>query len=297
MKVFVTGASGYIGSAVVKELLKAGHEVLGLARSDKSAAALKAAGVTVLRGSLEDLESLKNGASKSDGVIHTAFVHDFSNFVACCQIDRRAIETIGSVLENTNHPFVIASGLAGLNPGGIISEDIVNPTYTMPSPRIETERILLEMASRGIRTVSVRLPPTVHGPKDHGFIDQIIKVAKAKSVSAYVGDGNNHWPAVHYLDAAKVFHLALEKAPSGGTVVHAVGEEKVPFKEIARVVSERLKIPLVSIPKEDAINHFGFLGNIVTLDTVASTEITRKLLGWKPTQPELLSDIKNVYEI
>ncbi|MDR1073563.1 MAG: SDR family oxidoreductase [Treponema sp.] len=292
MKIFVTGATGYIGSAVVKELVAAGHEALGLARSDKAAAALAAAGVAAHRGSLEDLESLKSGVAMSDGVIHTAFLHDFSNFAAACETDRRAIEAIGATLENSNRPFVIASGLAGLNPGGVATEEIAAAPPTFSTPRSATETALIEMASRGVRSAAVRIAPTAHGPGDHGFISQIIKIAQTKGISAYIGDGNNRWPAVHVLDAAKLFRFALEKAPAG-TRVHAVAEEGIPFREIAAVISRRLQAPLVSISAEEAAGHFGWLGNIIGLDTPASSVITQKSLNWRPSQPSLLSDMNS----
>jgi nucleoside-diphosphate-sugar epimerase len=292
MKVFLTGATGWIGSEVAKELLRTGHQVLGLARSDKAAEALVAAGVTPHRGALEDLESLKRGASLSDGVIHVGFVNDFANFAACCETDRRAIEAIASVLEKTNRPFVIASALGGINPTGMTTEEMRGSAASFATFRLETEQQFIAMASRGIRTVAVRPAPSVHGPGDKGFISSVVRIAKEKGTSAYIGDGSNRWAAVHRLDVAKLFCLALEKAPPG-SILHGVGEEGIPFKDIAACIGRILHVPPVSISPEDAGNHFTWLCPFVGSNIAGSSAITQKLVGWKPEHSTLLADLES----
>jgi nucleoside-diphosphate-sugar epimerase len=288
MRVFVTGASGWIGSAVVPELIGAGHQVVGLARSDASAAALAAAGAAVQRGSLDDLDSLRTGGAASDGVVHLAFIHDFSNFDASVQADRRAIETLGAALEASGRPLVIASGMGVCTKGRVATErDPFDPTW----PRAAAAEMTLSLAGRGVRSSVVRLPPTVHGAGDHGFVARLVAVAREKGVSGYIGDGSNRWPAVHRLDAAHLFCLALENAPAG-SVWQAVADEGVPTRSIAEVIGRHLDLPVVPIPREDAGDHFGWLGAFFGgIDRPASSVLTRELLGWQPTHPGLIDDL------
>ncbi len=291
MRVFVTGASGWIGSAVVPELISAGHEVVGLARSDASAAALTAAGAEVLRGDLDDLGSLQAGAAASDGVIHLAFKHDFSQFAASAQADLRAIETMGTALEGSGRPLVIASGMLGLAPGRVGTEkDTPDPAPNL-APRLAGVRAALSFGERGVRSSILRLPPTVHGDGDHGFMAVLVGIARAKGVSGYIGDGSNRWPAVHQLDAAHLFRLAAEKAPSG-SVLHAIADEGVPTRAIAEVIGRHLDVPVVSIPAEEAGEHFSWLGAFFGMDSPASSTLTRELLGWEPTRPGLIDDLE-----
>ena len=291
MRVFVTGASGFIGSAVVQELLGAGHNVVGLARSDSSAQALAAAGTKVHRGDLDDLDSLRAGAEASDGVIHLAYIHDFSKFEDNARVDQRAIEAIGEVLAGSDRLLVIANGTLMLAADGrpATEEDGGDPAARLG--RRLNEQVLLGLADRGVRSASLRLPPTVHGNSDHGFIPMIIGVAREKGVSAYVGDGSNRWPAVHRLDAASLFRLALEQAPAG-SVLHGVGEEGVPVREIAEVIGRHLDLPVASVSAEQAPEHFGFLGAFIGADSPASSALTRARFGWQPVQPRLIEDLE-----
>jgi len=286
MRVFVTGASGWIGSAVVPELLGAGHQVLGLARSDSSAAAIAAAGAEVLRGDLGDLDTLRAGAAGSDGVIHLAFIHDFSDFEASIGADRRAIETLGAALEGSGKPLVIASGTPAV-PGRLAIEGDESASGSPAAARVANAHVALSMAAQGVRSSVVGLPRTVHGDGDrHGFIARLVGIARDSGVSGYIGDGSNRWPAVHVLDAAHLFRLAAEQAPAGSRL-HAVGDEGVPIREIAEVIGRHLNLPTASVPAED----FGWLGHILAIDQPASSAQTRTLLGWQPVQPGLIEDL------
>ncbi|MGI5373503.1 SDR family oxidoreductase [Streptomyces sp. CA-251387] len=290
MRVFVTGATGFIGSAVVRDLLEAGHQVLGLARSDHSAAALKEAGVEVHRGDLDDLDALREAAGQVDGVAHLAFIHDFSNYPAAAQADQRAIEAMGEALAGSDRPFVVTAGAMGLASGRpATEEDVVGPgTHAVPR---KSEQAALAFTERGVRVSVVRLPPSVHGEGDHGFVPHLIEIAREKGVSAYPGDGSNRWPAVHRVDAARLFRSALEKAPAGSRL-HGIDEEGVPVRDIAQVIGRHLNLPVTSIPREQAAGHFGWLGTFFTADAPASSAFTRELLGWQPAQQGLLADLE-----
>ncbi len=299
MRVFVTGASGWIGSAVVPELIGAGHQVTGLARSEASAAALTAAGAEVQRGTLDDLDVLRSAAAASDGVIHLAFKHDIAftgDFQGAADADRRAVETFGNVLAGSDRPLVIASGTAGMAPGQVATErDGHSPAPTHlgggPETRRGTAELTLTLADRGVRSVVLRLPPTVHGDGDNGFMATIVGIAREKGVSGYIGDGANRWPAVHRLDAAHLFRLAVEDSPAGWTL-HAVADEGVPIRDIAEAIGRQLSLPVVSIAPEDASGHFIWLAQFLALDIPASSTLTRELRGWEPTQPGLIVDLE-----
>ncbi|AKS34196.1 SDR family oxidoreductase [Mycolicibacterium goodii] len=284
MRVFVTGASGFIGTAVCDELIAAGHEVTGLARSDASAQALAKAGRGVHRGDLNDLDSLRSGAAAADGVIHLAFVHDFADFAGSAQTDRLAIETLGDALAGSDRPLIVAAGIAGL-PAGTTEDDPTPPGY----PRF-SEPTVLEQVSKGVRASAVRLPPSVHGAGDYGFVPELISVARTRGVSGYPGEGANVWSAVHRADAARVFRRALEDTPAGSRW-HAVAEEGIPAREIAETIGRNLGIPVASIPQPDVTSHFGWIGSFFSLDANVSGALTRQRLGWEPTGPGLLADL------
>ncbi|GGR02993.1 SDR family oxidoreductase [Deinococcus ruber] len=289
MRVFVTGASGFIGSAVVPELLAAGHQVLGLARSEESAHALVAAGAEVQRGSLADLDSLRSGAEASDGVLHLAYIHDFSQIAAAAQADRQAIAALGGVLEGSGRPLVIASGVLGLATGRVATERDT-PDQAI-HPRMAAAQATLDLAAHNVRSSVVRLAPTVHGEGDHGFIAVLIGIAREKGVSGYIGDGSNCWPTVHRFDAARLFRLALEQAPAA-SVLHGVAEEGVPLRAVAEVIGRHLNLPVVSVPPEQAGEHFGWLGMFLGADVPTSNALTRELLNWQPEHPGLLEDLE-----
>jgi nucleoside-diphosphate-sugar epimerase len=299
MRVFVTGAAGWIGSALVPDLIGAGHQVVGLARSETSAHALRAAGAEVERGTLDDLEILGKAADASDGVIHLAFKHDIAftgDFQGAADADRRAVETFGEVLAGSDRPFLIASGVLGLAPGRLATEeDGRTPDPAGPGSgihtRMGTAQLTVSLASDGVRSSVVRLSPTCHGDRDNGFMAILVSIARAKGVSGYLGDGANRWPATHRLDAARVFRLGLEKAPAG-SVLHAVGEEGVPIRQVADVIGRHLDVPVAAISPDDAADHFGFLSALVGLDSPASSAVTRQLLDWQPTHAGLIDDLE-----
>jgi nucleoside-diphosphate-sugar epimerase len=291
MRVFVTGATGFIGMAVVEDLIKAGHQVLGMARSDEGAKALSAAGAEVHRGSLEDVDSMRSGASKSDGVIHLAFNHDFSKYADNCETDRRVIEAMGVVLADSNRPLIVTSGTAVLTPGRAGTED--DPCATMV-PRAASELAAEAMASRGVRASVVRLAPSVHDRKKMGLISPLIDIARGKRVSAYVGEGRNRWSAVHRFDAAHLYTLVLEKG-SAGARYHGVAEEGVALRDIATAIGRGLNVPVVSISPEEAAGHFGWLGMFMGADVPTSSAKTQQRLGWHPTQVGLLSDLEKAH--
>jgi nucleoside-diphosphate-sugar epimerase len=291
MKIFVTGATGFIGSAIVQELIGAGHEVLGLARSDAGAQSLAVAGAAVHLGSLEDLESLRSGAAASDAVIHTAFIHDFANYAPAAEKDRRAIETLGSALVGSGRPFVVTSGTLLLQRQGPLAteEDAADANF----PR-KSEQAALSVASQRVRVSPLRLPPSVHGEGDHGFVPALIALAREKGVSAYVGDGLNRWPAVHRLDAASLYRLVLEKG-SAGASYHGVADEGVLFRDIAELIGRRLRLPVVSKSPVEAVSHFGWLAHFVGIDCPASSAQTRQEMGWAPKQLGLIADLDQAH--
>ena len=290
MRVFVTGASGWIGSATVDELLAAGHEVTGLARSDASAAALRAKGALVRRGDLDDLDGIRAGAAGADAVVHLANKHDFSNPAVSNAAERAAVRTIGDALVGTDRPFLLASGVAGLTKSRPATEDDASTAHGPDSPRGGAENLALEFVDRGVRTVSLRFAPTVHGTGDHGFIATIAAVAREKGVSGYPGDGTNRWSAVHRLDAARMIALGLEKAPAGARL-HAVAEQGVRTREIADAIGRAFDLPVTSINPDDVGDHFGWVGAFFAMDLTATSTATRNLLGWTPTGPTLIEDL------
>lgn len=290
MHVFVTGASGWIGSHTVDDLLAAGHTVTGLARSDASATALETKGVTVLRGDLDDLEVLARGAAGVDGVLHLANKHDWSDQAATNAAERAAVETLASALVGTDRPLVVASGIAALAPGRPAEERDPSPFTGVDSPRGGSENRAFDFVDQGVRSIAARFSPTTHGVGDHGFVAYLAGVALERGVSGYVGDGSNRWAAVHVTDAARLVRLGLEQAPAGSRL-HAVAEEGIPTREIAAAIGDALGLPVTSIDPSDASAHFGFIGGFFGAEMSASSTATREMLGWEPTGPTLLEDI------
>jgi nucleoside-diphosphate-sugar epimerase len=288
MRIFVTGASGFIGSAVVRELVSAGHTAIGLARSDSAAKVVVAAGGEVHRGALDDLAGLARGAAAADGVIHTAFVHDFSDFLASCATDVRAIEALSSALAGSGKPLIVSAGTMAVARSGTATEDDA-PSDAMPR---KSEETALAATARGVRAMSMRLAPSVHGDGDHGFVPTLVRVAREKGLAAYVGDGSSRWPAVHRLDAARLFRLALEKGTSGARY-HAVADEGVPTREIAEVIARRLGVPAASKTAEEAASLYGFVGRFLAMDGPTSSQRTQQRLGWHPSQPGLIADLEH----
>ncbi|AMP98779.1 3-beta hydroxysteroid dehydrogenase [Pedobacter cryoconitis] len=291
MRVFVTGATGFIGTAIVQELINAGHQVLGLARSEASAKKLIDAGAEVHRGDLEDLGSLRSGAAQADGVIHTGFIHDFTRFAEVCETDKVAIETIGEVLAGSDRPFIVASGTALVSPGKLATEDVTPPVD--PAWPRASEQTADAVAKLDVRAAAIRLSPSVHSDQDkHGFIPILVNIAKEKGVSAYIGDGQNRWNAVHVLDAAHLFRLVLENA-TPGTRYHASAEEAITLKTIAEAIGKQLNIPIVSVAPEAAAGHFGWFSHMAAIDCPASSNWTQEHLNWQPKNTTLLVDIEN----
>ncbi len=292
MRVFITGGTGFVGSAVVKELTSAGHQVLALARTEAAAASLSAAGAEAHPGALDDHDSLRRGASGCDGVIHTAFIHDFSNIAASGEVDVRAIGVIGDALAGSARPFVVTSvcGLAGV--GRIGTEEDAADANAGAAHRFASEKAALALAERDVRASVVRLPPSVHGDGDYGFVPALIRIARERAGSAYIGDAQNRWPAVHRLDAARLYRLALEKGAPGGRY-HAVAEEGIPTKKLAEVIGQQLRLPISSISPEQAAAHFGWLWRFFASDVPSSSALTRERLGWQPQHPELLADLEH----
>ena len=289
MKIFVTGATGFIGSAVVQELIGAGHQALGLARNDVSAEALAKMGAEVHRGDLSDLESLAAGAKASDGVAHLAFIHDFSNFMASVAADRQAIQTLADALAGTDKPFISTFGTLLMTPGRLLTENDSAPPQA--NPRADNESVVMEAAGRGIRASLMRLAPTVHGAGDGGFVPMLIGLARQKGYAAYIGDGENRWPAVHRLDAARLYRLALEKA-APGTRLHAIAEEGIPMRQIAVAIGEGLGVPVRSVTLDEAPEYYGWMAMFAGSDAPTSSAITRETMGWTPQEPDLLTDMK-----
>ena len=291
MRIFITGASGWIGSAATAELLEAGHEVVGLARTDAAAEAIVAAGAIAHRGSLDDLDSLAAGAEAADGVIHLGFNHDFSDMAGAGRTERAAVTVLGDTLAGSDRPFLFASGLAFLAPGRIATEDDHSLMNGPDAPRGGGSNLALSYSEKGVRTVALRFPPTVHGEGDHGFMAELVRVARATGSSAYIGDGTNRWPAVHRNDAAHLVRLALDHGPAG-SVVHATGEEGVAARDIAAAIGSELDLPISSVAAEDAAAHFGWIGAFFATDMPASSALTRERYNWTPTHPTLIEDLE-----
>lgn len=290
MRVFVTGATGFIGSAIVEELISAGHQVLGLARSDSSATALLAAGAEVHRGDLEDLDSLRAGVAKAEGVIHAGFIHDFARFKEVCEVDRIAIEVMGAELVGSGRPFIVTSGTALVSPGSLATEDIIPSPGASIHPR-QSEAAADEAAAKGVRVSIIRLSPSVHGDGDKGFIPLLINIAREKGISAYIGEGLNRWSALHRLDAALLYRLALENAVAG-TRFHGVAEEAIAFRVIAETIGKQLNIPVVAKSAEEAADHFGWFTSFAGIDCPASSKLTQESLNWHPVQAGLIQDME-----
>jgi nucleoside-diphosphate-sugar epimerase len=291
MRFFVTGASGWIGTPTTRELLGAGHEVVGLARSDAAAAAVEDAGATVVRSSLDDLDLLRAEASRSDGVVHLAFRHDLAftgDFQGAVDTDRHAIEALGDALEASARPLIVAGGTLGLAPGRVGTErDMPDPAM---HPRNPNAYAALALADRGVRSIVIRFAPTVHGAGDHGFIATLVQIARDSGLSGYLGEGTNRWPAVHRLDAADLVRRAAEKAPAG-SVLHATDEDGITTRTIAETIGRQLGIPVTSVPADQAADHFGFLSDFFAVDAPASSTLTRELLGWRPSHRGLIADL------
>jgi nucleoside-diphosphate-sugar epimerase len=290
MRIFVTGASGFVGSAVVRELLTAGHEVVGLARSDAAAKVVADAGAVVYRGDLEAPESLRRGVSEADAVVHTGFNHDFSRFKASCEHDRRVIEVLGAAMAGTSRRLVVTSAMGVLPHGVIGTEETLPASGAQTHPRAATEEATAEVTSRGVNVSVVRLPPSVHGDGDHAFVPMLIDIARRKGASAYVADGSNRWPAVHRLDAARLYRLVLENGRPGARY-HAVAEEGLAFRDIAAAIGHGLNVPVVRIEPQEASAHFGWLASFVRMDVPATSARTREQLGWAPKELGLMADI------
>jgi nucleoside-diphosphate-sugar epimerase len=293
MRIFLTGATGFVGSAVTQELLKHGHKVLGLARSDANAAVLTSAGAEAHRGDLTNLESLRSGAQQTDAVIHCGFIHDFARFKENCEVDARAIETLGNALAGTNKPLIVTSGTGLLANGVGSTEDTPAPPQSAAVPRV-SEQAGLAFTGKGVRTSVIRLSPSVHGAGDHGFVPILINLAREKKAAAYIGDGANRWPAVHRLDAAVLYRLILEKG-TAGSVYHAVADTGVPFRDIAGVIGRGLNVPVVAKTPEEAKAYFTWFTHFASIDNPTSSDWTRRQLGWNPTQPGLLPDVQKHY--
>ncbi|MBS1958504.1 MAG: SDR family oxidoreductase [Bdellovibrionales bacterium] len=293
MRVFVTGASGFVGSAVVAELVAAGHKVLGLARSGSSAKKIEALGAKAHMGDLVDISSLKNGIQLCDGVIHTGMNHDFSNWKKSCEQDQHVIDAIGAILAGSNRPVILTSAL-GILPAGSIATEESRPHANSPNPRVLTEIAARKIIERGVNASIVRLPPSTHGAGDWGFVTMLIKIAKDKGVSVYSDDIQNTWPAVHRLDSAKVFRLALERS-FAGSYYHAVAEDGVPFKRIAETIANELEIPLKGMSGADTTSHFGWFSHFAAMNIKAESDATRSVLSWKPDQVDLITDMKQNY--